>query len=79
MIATYSIKKNGYWYHAGEEIDTPAIEPNQQEEEKLHTKTEINKMPVEDLRVIAMAQGIEGAENLTGTEIKKILIEKLGL
>lgn len=78
MIAPHKIKKNGRWYYAGEEMDFPASEQIKQEE-KAHTKSEINKMPVEDLRVIAMAQGIEGAENLTGTEIKKILTEKLGL
>lgn len=78
MIATHKIKKNGRWYYAGEEMDSPALEQTNQEE-KAHTKSEINKMSVEDIRVIAMAQGIEGADTMTGTEIKKMLIEKLGL
>lgn len=44
-----------------------------------YTKTEINRTSTSDLRVIAVEQGVENAEELTGAELKKLLIEKLGL
>lgn len=83
MVATHSIKKNGRWYKAGEEMDSPADFMNQTEipaqEEKKLTKTEIHQMPVKELRELATEQGIDGAENLNGSDIKKLLIEKMGL
>lgn len=44
-----------------------------------YTKTEINRTSTSDLRIIAAKQGVENAEELTGAELKKLLIEKLGL
>jgi hypothetical protein len=44
-----------------------------------YTKTEINRTSTSDLRIIATEQGIDNAEELTGAELKKLLIEKLGL
>lgn len=83
MIATHSIKQNGRWYKAGEEIDSPADFMKKQEipeqEEKKITKTDIHRMPVEELRKLAEEQGIEGSEYLNGADIKKLLIEKMGL
>jgi hypothetical protein len=48
-------------------------------EEKVYTKTEINRMPITDLKELASKNGIENAEELTGAELKKILIEKFEL
>lgn len=83
MIATYTIKKDGRWYKAGEEMDSPADFMNQTEipeqEEKKFTKTEIYQMPVKELRELATEQGIDGAEYLNGSDIKKLLIEKMEL
>lgn len=83
MIATHSIKQNRRWYKAGEEISSPADFMNQPEipeqEEKKFTKTEIHQMPVKELRKLAEEQGIEGSEYLNGSEIKKLLIEKMEL
>ncbi|MBS5131807.1 MAG: hypothetical protein KHY96_01410 [Lachnospiraceae bacterium] len=83
MIATHTIKKDGRWYKAGEEMDSPADFMNQTEipeqEEKKFTKTEIYQMPVKELRELATEQGIDGAEYLNGSDIKKLLIEKMGL
>ncbi len=76
MIAAHTIKKDGRWYKAGEEIGSPA-ELMQNHEEKKITKTDIHRMPVEELRKLAMKQGIDGVENLNGSEIKKLLIEKM--
>ena len=48
-------------------------------EERVYTKTEINRMPITDLKELASKNGIENAEELTGAELKKILIEKFEL
>lgn len=83
MFAAHSIKKNGRWYKAGEEMDSPTEFMNPPEitlhEEKKFTKTEIHQMPVKELRELATEQGIDGAEYLNGSDIKKLLIEKMGL
>lgn len=49
------------------------------EETKAYTKTEINRMSTAELKEVAKANGIENAEDITGGELKKILIEKFGL
>lgn len=36
-------------------------------------------MPVKELRELATEYGIDGAEYLNGSDIKKLLIDKLGL
>lgn len=46
---------------------------------KEYTKTEINRMSTAELKEVAKANGIENAEDITGGELKKILIEKFGL
>lgn len=47
--------------------------------DKFYTKTDINSMKVAELRKLALEQGIENADDISGTEIKSILIEKMGL
>ena len=44
-----------------------------------YTKTDINRMSTADLQALAAAQGMENAKELSGAELKKILIEKFGL
>lgn len=46
---------------------------------KTYTKTEINRMSKDDLKNLAKSEGIEGADNENGGELKKILIEHYGL
>ena len=48
-------------------------------EAKTHTKTEINRMPTAELKELAKKQGILNAEEKIGSELKVLLIEKLGL
>ncbi len=43
------------------------------------TKTEINRMPITDLKKFAKANGIKNADAKNGADLKKELIEKLGL
>lgn len=79
MIYQNIVVKNGKWYKSGEEV--PDDENNVKNEEKTtnYTKTDIHRMPVEELRKLAEEQGIEGSEYLNGADIKKLLIEKMGL
>lgn len=73
----YIVNKNGVWYPAGAEVpeDTDFIE----NESESYTKTEINRMSTAELQELASNTGVEGANEMTGTELKKMLIEKFGL
>lgn len=51
----------------------------QQELPKSLTKTEINRMPIAELKDLALKNGIENAEDMTGTELKKVLISRFEL
>lgn len=56
------------------------IEPVKEiKEETVYTKTDINRMSTQDLRILAVAQGLENVEESTGAELKKLLIDNLGL
>ena len=44
-----------------------------------YTKTDINRMTTAELQAFALEKGIDGADNMTGGDLKKVLIEKLGL
>lgn len=48
-------------------------------EEKAYTKTDINRLSTAELKELATKQGIENAEDMTGADLKKVLIEKFGL
>ena len=76
MIAEYTMKRNGKWYKAGDEvpeINAPAFSDSR------YTKTDINRMSVSDLRQIVMSTGVENADIMTGTEMKEYLINLFGL
>lgn len=83
MIATHSIKHDGVWYKVGDEVpesnNNPVPSDFMNPPESKYTKTEINRMSTADLQLLATEQGIDNAEELTGAELKKLLIEKLGL
>jgi hypothetical protein len=76
MVAEYTVKRNGKWYKAGDEI--PNIAPGEKSSSG-YTKTEINRMSTADLQSLAAEHGIEGAEEISGAELKRILIEQFGL
>jgi hypothetical protein len=44
-----------------------------------YTKTDINRMSVQELREMAKRTGVEGAESMTGGELKKYFINVFGL
>lgn len=75
MTAQYTVKFNGKWYKAGEEIE----EAQTVSSSFNYTKTDINRMSTADLQTLAKEQGIGGAELLSGAELKKLLIEKFNL
>lgn len=76
MKYPYIVIKNGKWYEAGEEI--PDIVPGEKSSGG-YTKTEINRMSTADLQALAAEHGIEEADQISGAELKRILIEQFGL
>lgn len=76
MVAEYTVKRNGKWYKAGDEV--PDIVPGEKSSGE-YTKTEINRMSTADLQALAAEHGIDGAEEISGAELKHILIEQFGL
>ena len=91
MIAKHSVKVNGVWYMAGEEISSSASfdvsnavetkieESVEKQSQPQYTKTDINRMSTAELKEVATNNGIENAEDMTGGDLKRVLIEKFGL
>ena len=77
MIAQNTMKMNGKWYKAGEEISL--AKPQEEVKQNQYTKTEINRMSTAELQTLALENGIDGSDEMTGAELKKVLIEKFGL
>ena len=79
MKYPYIVGKNGVWYPAGTEV--PEDNPNTKTEngQNKYTKTEINRMSTAELQTLALENDIDGADEMTGAELKKVLIEKFGL
>ena len=44
-----------------------------------YTKTDIKRMPLDDLKALATEKGVEGANDMTGGELKKLLLEMFNL
>ena len=84
MEYPYIVNKNGVWYPAGADVpeDTSPIATDNLTEKIVHnghTKTEINRMSTAELQELALENGIDGSNEMTGAELKKVLIEKFGL
>nr|DAH65129.1 MAG TPA: Rho termination factor, N-terminal domain [Bacteriophage sp.] len=87
MKYPYIVNKNGIWYAAGEEVPEDGLKEVEKSTsnsfinsgEKTYTKTEINRMTTSDLQKLAIKKGIANAEEISGAELKKMLIEKFGL
>ena len=77
MIAQNTMKMNGKWYKAGEEISL--AKPQEEVKQNQYTKTEINRMSTAELQALSLENGIDGSDEMTGAELKKVLIEKFGL
>lgn len=88
MVAEFTVKRNGKWYHAGEQLPESQTENDDSEqtgsselpfETPAYTKTEIMRMPVAQLRALAEQLSIEGATSLNGNELKEQIIALLYL
>ncbi len=82
MKYPHIVVRDGKWYNAGEDVpveNTPVSPDFMNPPGKAYTKTEIMRMSTADLQALATEQGINNAEEITGAELKKLLIEKLGL
>ena len=77
MIAQNTMKINGKWYKAGEEISL--AKPQEEVKQNQYTKTEINRMSTAELQELALENNVDCADEMTGAELKKVLIEKFGL
>lgn len=76
----YIVNKDGVWYPSGTEVPEGVLPSAEDVETKRkYTKTEVNRMPVSDLKNIASTMNIESFESMSGAELKKILIKALGL
>lgn len=49
------------------------------DDEQKYTKTEINRMNTTELQNLAASRGIDGAYDMTGTDLKRRLIADMGL
>lgn len=75
MKYPYIVIHNGKWYNAGEEVP----ESNSPVSSVGYTKTEINRMSTADLQALATEQGIADADEISGADLKKILIQRFNL
>ena len=84
------MKYNGVYYPAGTDVpvgnnNTVVAETKEEvvepivEKQPQYTKTEINRLSTAELKSLALKQGIDNAEEMTGADLKKVLIEKFGL
>ena len=72
MKFDHKVKHNGIWYEPFEEVpDTDG--------KRTYTKSEIEKTPVNELRQLALTVGVEGAEEMNGTELKQYILSVFGL
>ena len=58
-------------------MNQPEIE--EESTEAKYTKTEINRMSTAELKSLAIENGIDGADEMTGADLKKVLIEHFKL
>ena len=79
MEYPYIVNKNGVWYPAGAYVPEDNQNTKERNEQNKHTKTEINRMSTAELQELALKNDIDGADEMTGAELKKVLIEKFGL
>lgn len=84
MKFDHRVKFKGILYEMGQDVpmeENKAVENlnTKPQEVVSYTKTEINRMTTAELQDLAVKNGIDGAESITGAELKKILAEKFGL
>ena len=76
MVAEYTVKRNGKWFKAGEEI--PDIFPGEKSSGG-YTKTEINRMSTADLKELAREHEVSNVDDMTGQDLKEYFITRFNL
>lgn len=88
MKYDHMVYKDGKLYKPGDDVPDEILSLDENEPlpftpepevTQTYTKTDINRMNVDELRNMATEYGIPNAGLTNGTELKKLLIEKLGL
>lgn len=92
MVYDHMVKVNGQYYEAGQdipEIDTAGSDNSlpfsddditlETKENKKYTKSDIQRMKTEDLKILASEVGINNAFETNGSKLKEMLIEYYGL
>ena len=74
MKATHTIKYNGKWYNAGQEVPE-----NKQGASFAYTKTDINRMSTADLQAFPSENGSLDADSFSGADLKSMLIKIFNL
>lgn len=71
MRYDHKVKYNGIWYMPSEDVPDGA--------QQTYTRSEIMTMRVDDLRQLAASMGVQDAAEMTGTELKQLLLSMLNL
>jgi hypothetical protein len=79
MVFDHKVKYKGKWYLPGEEIEEVEESASSLPFEKTFTKTEINRMSVDELKALAAENDVPGYEDMTGTALKEYFINLLNL
>lgn len=95
MKYDHMVKVNGRYYPAGTEIpnksnkvveetlppysDEDIVLETKEDTPKQYSKTEIMRMTTGELQDLALGIGINGADEMTGSTLKKLLVEHFGL
>lgn len=94
MVYDHMVKVNGKYYQSGEDVpeimdmaedenslpfSDNEIELEEISAEKKYTKSDIQRMNKAELQELARNSGVEGAEEMTGQELKDYLLNVFGL
>lgn len=94
MVYDHMVKVNGQYYQTGEDVpeimdmeenedsltfSDNDIELEENSAEKKYTKSDIQRMNKAELQELARNTGVEGAEEMTGQELKEYLLSVFGL
>ena len=78
MKYPYIVVKNGVWYSSGENVPEDS-KTNSTGNDIKYKKSDINRMPIAELRELGNDLDILESFTLNGPDLKKKIIEKLGL
>lgn len=82
MKYDHKVKYRGKWYPPGTEIPNAEVEAQDSTNsngQRAYTKSEIARMPVDELRQLAITCGVENAQSMTGNDLKQHFISLLNL